>query len=99
MRDSYGALPIASQSAAAAVEFMLGALDRRVPKTSIVPTNRGRIQFEWHCAGADLEIEVESPDVFHVYFADERTGEESEKTFSDNLLPLKPLLDRISTSD
>lgn len=97
--DSYGARPVDPECAAAAVDFLLDLLDSSTPQPSIVPTSRGGIQLEWHRLGADLEIEIESPARFHVFFEDERTGEETEVTLTDNLLPLMPLLDRLSAVD
>jgi len=97
--DSYGARPVDPRCAAATAEFVLNLLDGNTPKPAIVPTARGGIQLEWHRAGADLEIEIESPAKFHVFFEDEQTGEEREITLSNNLLPLLPFLKRLSAAD
>jgi len=97
--DSYGAQPVDPRCAAATAEFVLDFLGGDTPKPAIVPTTRGGIQLEWHRAGADLEIEIESPTRFHVFFEDEQTGEEREITLSNNLLPLLPLLERLNAAD
>ena len=97
--DSYGARPVDPQCAVAAVEFLLYVLDASLPKPSIVPTNRGGIQLEWHRAGADLEIEIESPTRLHVFFEDEQDGREDEVTLSGNLKPVVPFLERLKAMD
>ena len=97
--DSYGAQPVDPQCAQATVKLLLQLLNRHTPQPSIVPTTRGGIQLEWHRAGADLEIEIESPTKFHVFFGDQRTGKEDDTTLSDNLQPLVPLLQRLSEAD
>lgn len=97
--DSHGALPVDPRCAESAVRFLLSVLDASIPKPFVVPTVQGGIQFEWHRAGVDLEVEIRSPAGFRVYFADEHTGEESEATLSANLLPLVPLLARLSRSE
>ncbi len=94
--DSYGARAVDPDCAATTVELVLNLLDSNTPMPAIVPTIRGGIQLEWHRAGADLEIEVESRARIHVCFEDEQTGEEREFTLSDNLLPLLPLLGRVT---
>jgi len=96
--DSYGARPVDPQCAVAAVDFLLTMLDATTPTPSIVPTKRGGIQLEWHRAGADLEIEIESPARLHVFFEDQQTGEESEATLAGNLGPLVPLLERVKAA-
>ena len=97
--DSYGARPVDPQCATATAEFVLNFLDRNTPTPAVVPTTRGGIQLEWHRAGADLEIEIESPARSRVFFEDEQTGEETELTLSDNLLPLIPFLERLKAAD
>jgi hypothetical protein len=97
--DSYGARPVDPRCAVATAEFVLNLLDRNMPQPTVVATTRGGIQLEWRRAGADLEIEIESPARFHVFFEDEQTGEEKELTLSNNLLPLLPLLERLNAAD
>ena len=96
--DSYGARPVDPQCAIATVTLLLSVFDSSTPKPSIVPTSRGGIQLEWHRAGANLEIEIESPSRFHVFFEDEQAGKESEVTLTGNLQPLVPLLERLKAA-
>jgi hypothetical protein len=77
----------------------LSVLDSGTPKPSVVPTSRGGIQLEWHRAGVDLEIEIESPDRVNVFFEDDREGTEEEITLTDDLQPLKRLLERLEKAD
>lgn len=96
--DSYGARPVRPECAVMAVRFLLSYVDRDTPAPSVVPTNRGGIQLEWHRAGADLEIQIESPGRMEVFFEDERAGQE-EFTLTSNLERLVPLLKRLSRTD
>ena len=93
--DSYGGRPVDPECAAVAVEFLLRVLDRNSPQPSVAPTNRGGIQLEWHRDGAELEIEVEAPRRWRVFFADMQSSEETEFTLTDDLQPLMPLLERV----
>ena len=58
--DSYGAEPISQGSIALAVQLSSEIMTEDTPMPTIVPTTRGGIQFEWHLAGIDLEVEVMS---------------------------------------
>ncbi|MHB1034035.1 MAG: hypothetical protein ACYC35_11660 [Pirellulales bacterium] len=93
--DSYGARPIDPRCAVATADLLLSLLDATTPKPFIVPTTRGGIQLEWHRAGADLEIRIESPARWNVYFEDQREGGEKEMTLTGNLGPLRQLLKRL----
>jgi len=97
--DSYGARPIDPRCAMTAAEIILNLMDSETPAPAIVPTSGGGIQMEWHRAGADLEIEIQSPTKVEVFFEDERTGEEREFPLSVNFLPLLPLLHRVTQAD
>lgn len=97
--DSYGARPVDPEAAAATVEFFFNFFGQATPQPAIVPTSRGGIQLEWHRAGADLEVEIESPARLRVFFEEEGAGEETETTLTGNFQPLVPLLDRIFSSD
>ncbi len=93
--DSYGARPIDPRCAEATTNLLLSVLDPGTPKPCVVPTNRGGIQLEWHRAGVDLEVEIESPAQVHVFFEDHRAGTEEEITLTGDLRPLKRFLERL----
>ena len=97
--DSYGARRIDPRCAEATTNLLLSVLNPGTPKPSVVPTSRGGIQLEWHRAGVDLEIEIESPDRVNVFFGDHREGTEEEITLTDDLQPLKRLLERLEKAD
>ncbi len=97
--DSYGARPIDPRCALATTRLLLSLLDSRTPKPCVVPTARGGIQLEWHRAGADLEVRIESPTRCEVYFEDHREGTEREMTLMGNLRPLARLLDRLGETN
>ena len=88
--DSYGARPIDPRCAETTTNLLLSVLDSGTPKPSVVPTSRGGIQLEWHRAGVDLEIEIESPDRVNVFFEDHREGTEEEITASPGSGPARP---------
>jgi hypothetical protein len=54
-----------------------------------VPTVDGGVQLEWHEAGIDLEVEVQSAFRFSVYFVDSKTGEVREEELMADLTPLR----------
>lgn len=56
--DSYGARPIQLGHVRLACEVLAHAMRYDIPLPSIVPTNRGGIQLEWHMRGVDLEVET-----------------------------------------
>ena len=93
--DSYGARPIDPRCAEATTNLLLSVLDSGTPRPFVVPTSRGGIQVEWHRAGVDLEIEIESPARVNVFFEDHREGTVKEITLTDDLQPLKRLLERL----
>lgn len=94
--DSYGARCIDPFVGQAAVNFLIEVLPAETPLPQIVPTSRGGIQFEWHCNGVDLEIDVRSPSRFLVSFEDIRGGEEQSLTVLGNFRLLLPMLQRLS---
>ncbi len=81
--DSYGARRIDPRCAEATTNLLLSVLNSDTPKPFVVPTSRGGIQLEWHRAGVDLEVEVESPARVNVFFEDYREGTEEEMTSSE----------------
>ncbi len=76
--DSYGAKPINVNLVHAGVNLLQEISTNEVPEPSIVPTSTGSLQFEWHTAGIDFELELISSTKIHAYFEDESTGMEWE---------------------
>jgi hypothetical protein len=94
--DSYGASRVDPFCIAAAVEFALRMVDAETLLPQIAPTVRGGIQFEWHRNHCDLEIEIHSPKVIQVNFVDHQRLEEVEFELSQDLAPLRSLLNRLN---
>ncbi len=86
--DSYGARRIDPHCIEAAASLLRAVMDAATPRPSVVPTNRGGVQLEWHRSGIDLEIEIESPARMSVLFEDEREGIREELTLTGNVRPL-----------
>ena len=59
----------------AGIRFITPFLAAGISPPHVVPTNRGGVQFEWHCG---LEIEVVDVDRIEVVFTDEATDETIE---------------------
>src|SRR5260370_22720333 len=73
-RDSYGAVAIRPEYAAYALGLLQSIMDSETVAPSVVPTNLGGIQIEWHASGIDLEIEVESTSRISVWDEDNLIG-------------------------
>ncbi len=94
--NSYDAPPIDPRIAIKAMEFSTIIQNENLPKPSVVPTNEGGIQFEWHTNGIDLEIEFGAQrDVFG-YFYDANTKEEWEGDLGIGLQPIRDTLTKLS---
>ena len=59
--DNEGALPIRLENVLAAIDISRDVMQSTTPAPSVVPTNRGGVQLEWHTGGLDLEVEIVSP--------------------------------------
>lgn len=94
--DSYGAHPIKLEAAVAAFELIALLMEDQTPMPSIIPTPKGNIQLEWHTRGIDLEIEVVSSTLLHVYYEDIVKNEEKENTLHTDLRELTKLITRLS---
>ncbi|MGH7924591.1 MAG: hypothetical protein ACREQH_08385 [Candidatus Binatus sp.] len=86
--DSYGAVAIRPEFAASALGLLQSIMDSETLVPSVVPTNLGGIQIEWHAKGIDLEIEVESTSRISVWYEDDRTGVSWEEELSSDLSKL-----------
>jgi hypothetical protein len=93
--DSYGARRIDPHCIEAAANLLRAVMNAATPMPSVVPTNRGGIQLEWHRGGIDLEIEIESPTRMNVFFEDEREGVQKELTLMGNVRPLVEFLQQL----
>lgn len=82
--DSYGAIKISEDAVAQAYRVLskLNLNDESLP--SIIPSNDGNIQLEWHLQNIDIEIEIPSEGMVNLYIEDS-TGEtvkEIDKEYS-----------------
>ncbi len=68
--DSYEARQIDRDVIVAALGVIHHSISLGAPAPSIVPTNNGGVQIEWHENGVDLEIDIISPHRFEVVFED-----------------------------
>lgn len=64
-------------------------------KVQIVPLSYGGIQLEWHSMNADLEVEIERPNRFQVYFHDAKTGQEEEFIGKNDFSRIEPFFSRL----
>lgn len=94
--DSYSARPVARTHVNAALRILLLAMRHDSPAPTVVPTNRGGVQLEWHMGGIDLEIETLSTQRLLVSFEDATTGTEWEREVVSNLTPLVECIERLS---
>lgn len=93
--DSYGAKQVNVELAVSALNLLTQIMRDGTPVPSIVPTNSGGIQLEWHRNGVDLEIEVISARKFGVLFVDPASGEERDEVISSNLRTLARAIARL----
>lgn len=91
--DGYGADPLDPSTVSAAMTILAGTLRNDAPVPSVVPTNRGGLQFEWHCGGIDLEVEIVASGKVVVAFED-ASGEVVHELGS-NLSRLVEILKRL----
>lgn len=86
--DLEGASRVIPRAAIAALE-LLGATARRdTPAPSIVPTEEGGVQLEWHLRGIDLEVEVAPSGRVRGSFADSADDSEWEADLTSVVTPL-----------
>jgi hypothetical protein len=94
--DSYGASPVSERIARITLGLLDGLMRDTTPLPSIIPTNAGRVQLEWHTKGIDLEVEVISPILLHASFEDRRTGNAWERDLNIDLTDLYDAVSIIS---
>lgn len=79
--DSYGARRVRFDSVKGALELLVSVMRDETPAPTVVPTNQGHVQLEWHRRGVDLEIEVESHLRSRVFFDAADGSWENELSF------------------
>lgn len=86
--DREGAPPVNPAAALAALQ-LLGATGRPdTPPSSVVPTQEGGVQLEWHLREIDLEVEVAPSGRLHGYFTDSAAASEWEADLTSVVTPL-----------
>src|SRR5437870_3472186 len=76
--NSYGARAIQPDVVRAASDLLRNVAQNDTPPPAVVPTVHGGVQLEWHTRGVVLEIEIESPEQWHVSFEDSADGAAEE---------------------
>lgn len=94
--NSYGASRINPRHVTATLQMLSLIMRKETPAPSVVPTNRGGVQVEWHRSGIDIEIETLSEDCFSAFCADAETGEQWEDEVRDNWSKLCDFARRLS---
>lgn len=94
--DSYSARPVDRSHVDAALQVLLLTMRRDTPAPTVVPTNRGGVQLEWHISGIDLEIETLSTQRLLVSFEETTTGTEWEREIVSDLTPIVKCIERLS---
>lgn len=76
--DSYGGRPVELKTLVAGLLLLAEILPADAADPAVVPSSAGGVQFEWHVAGIDLEIELEPEAEIEFAFTDRVTGEERD---------------------
>lgn len=97
--DSYGALPVSSRAAAAALEVIQDLVSEAILPPSIVPMANGGIQLEWHASGMDLEIELMDRWNAVVYFCDLATEKELEANLGEKFSEVVEIVGRFAAME
>jgi hypothetical protein len=91
--DGYGARPVRRDVAMFALAVLQRTMDAASPPAQIVPSSDGGLQLEWHMAGMDIELEIQSPYVAELWVRDRRDGAmDLEQDVKDDLGPLQHAL-------
>ena len=95
--DTYGGSSIDPACVVASLCWAIEILHDNTPAPSVVPTSRGGVQFEWHVADIDLEIEFLSSVRVVGLFEDLTSGDAWEKDISYDWSPAVEAISRLST--
>lgn len=74
--DSYGALPIDPQAAAAALRLLFELMQADTSAPSVAPTSDSGLQLDWHSRGVDLEVMISPEGQASIWCLDRQTGNE-----------------------
>jgi hypothetical protein len=96
--DTYGAPPVSSITARAAVTLLARMAPAGLPAPHVFPTAQGGVQFEWQMHGRELEIAFDTPTQVSIFFLDENTNEEIEQELTNSLRPLSDLFSKLDPS-
>lgn len=94
--DGHGGKRLSGDTFQFALTMLAQILDDETPvRPQLVPTSYGGIQIEWHSMKGDLEIEIERPLRFSVYFEDAHSGHTEEFEGSSDFSELADILKRV----
>ncbi len=91
--DSYGAPKINPVAVMLSCLFLGKIVNEFTPMPSVVPAVDGGVQFEWHEAGHDIEIEISPDGKVHFYY--ERHNTNSEIEMDVDVFSELPIIQRI----
>ncbi|MCC6809529.1 MAG: hypothetical protein IT381_19020 [Deltaproteobacteria bacterium] len=91
--DGYGAIAVTKEAARSIIMLAANLMRPNTPRPSVVPTNRGGLQLEWHQGGVDLEIRSSMPGVYEAFYCD--ADGEWERTLFFNFTELTPKLAKL----
>lgn len=94
--NSYGALPIAPQTAVQAIQLLAVFIGPGTPAPAVVPRVRGGIQLEWHTKSIDVEVYIDSPGNVRLFAEQVETAESIDGPLTGNEAVLKAWLQHIS---
>ena len=83
--DSYGSEPIAESAIRRTISHLHFFLRDETPEPSVVPTNDGGVQLEWHGAGVDIEAKF-PPSAPISFFISSSDGEHEGAAMPDSSL-------------
>ncbi|MER7275859.1 hypothetical protein ABT369_15510 [Dactylosporangium sp. NPDC000244] len=77
--DGEQAQPLSDRAFEMAITILVDTMSIDTVPPQIVPTYDGGLQLEWHCAGVDLEVAVESNGQVSVWFRESGREWEEER--------------------
>lgn len=99
--NGHGAKPLQREAMALGVR-VLGSLlhgTEHRPFPWIVPTFRGGLQFEWHQAGVDLDVDIDPNGSVEVVFTHHTDQKEWDGTLTERERDVHAVLDRLARAE